>query len=653
MPILITAPDQRPDEVQPGRPRTSGGWSMNLVWLSFVLGAAIVSYAHSIGNRALEGQKTHFTIFWIGVFTFLLPALWKLLSRKTRDLDRYLLVIAIGLYSYFPKFLAYPGRPAFFDEYAHTVQTDRLFDTGLLFLPNNQVVIIGDYPVMHAFVASIRHLTGLSTYVASVIMIMTLHVIALIAIFAIAARITDSRHVGGIAAAFYGIGPGFWGFNTMFAYETFAIILFLWSMVALVHMLMSESTAWSRTGWLIIGIIISFTLSGTHHLSSYLNLIVIGAFVAASLYMLIRKRELPENFWEGLIFFMVTLAFVGWWFINQAPNTKDYLQPYIQGGLSDTFGFLSTSESGGGDAPAQRKLFEGSTIPLYEQILSFATPVISMLVAGLSLLVQWKRGLKRSTALGITLTAGVYFIVYPMMLSAQGAEGARRSWSFTSAGLAIVAAIGIQAVTLWKRPTLRVMGTFAVMGTMAILMIGNLAVGLNEVYRFSGRFIYGSDTRSVTNEIVDAADWFARTQGVDQKLIGDRTSQIVFHQHAHVQLGVPDGAYPIWDFILSDTPPSEYLLDRVAEEGLRYVVVDKRGTTNIPMIGFYLDQKEPLAGGRKAPLSRATLDKWEKMDYALRIYESNEMMIFRLDQSAFDTSYRQVGNIGSTIGSSR
>ena len=71
------------------------------------------------------------------------------------------------------------------------------------------------------------------------------------------------------------------------------------------------------------------------------------------------------------------------------------------------------------------------------------------------------------------------------------------------------------------------------------------------------------------------------------------------------------------------------------------------------MIGFYLDQKEPFAGGRKEPLSMDTIDKWEEMDYALRIYESNEMMIFRLDSTAFKTSFRQVGNIGSTIGSSK
>ena len=144
MPILRASEIQAPLELEPGAPGRRAGWSMQVVWLSLVVGAAIVSYSHSLANRALEGEQTHFHVFWLGIFTFIVPATWKLLSRHTRDLDRYMILIAVGVYSYFPKFLAYPGGPAFFDEYAHAVQTDRLFENGLLFMPNNQVVVIGD-----------------------------------------------------------------------------------------------------------------------------------------------------------------------------------------------------------------------------------------------------------------------------------------------------------------------------------------------------------------------------------------------------------------------------------------------------------------------------------------------------------------------------
>ena len=108
--------------------------------------------------------------------------------------------------------------------------------------------------------------------------------------------------------------------------------------------------------------------------------------------------------------------------------------------------------------------------------------------------------------------------------------------------------------------------------------------------------------------------------------------------------------YPLWDLVIGEVPPGEDFLDRAEAEDLRFVVIDKRQADDVPMIGFYLDQREPLATEREEPVSSRSLEKWDDMDYALRIYESNEMIIYRLDSSAYDTSFRQVGNIGSAIG---
>jgi hypothetical protein len=90
------------------------------------------------------------------------------------------------------------------------------------------------------------------------------------------------------------------------------------------------------------------------------------------------------------------------------------------------------------------------------------------------------------------------------------------------------------------------------------------------------RFIYGSDTRSVTNEIHEAATWFEETQGQNQKLTGDRSTQIVFHDRAHVLLGIPDEGFPLWEIVIGEVPPPEDLLDRLGAEDLHFVVIDKR-----------------------------------------------------------------------------
>jgi hypothetical protein len=174
------------------------------------------------------------------------------------------------------------------------------------------------------------------------------------------------------------------------------------------------------------------------------------------------------------------------------------------------------------------------------------------------------------------------------------------------------------------------------MGSVVILMIGNVAANMNEVYRFPGPYVYGSDTRSATQEIRHAAEWLRRTQGPDQPLIGDRGTQVAFASTGMGILGVPSDGYPLWDLIISGSPPPAALLEQTRSDELRFVVIDKHQTTDLPKIGFFLDQNEPLAQQRTEPLPLSTLTKWDRMPYAMRVYASDTLDIYRLDATAFD-----------------
>jgi hypothetical protein len=611
--------------------------AMATVWAGLVVGSAALAWDYSLASRARPGDQLHFHLFWVGVLVFLIPAAVALISPRTGNLDRNLTLVALGVFSCLPKFLAYPGGPAYFDEYAHTTQVDRLTADGLLFMKNNQVVVIGDYPAMHAATASVRHLTGLSTYHASVVLVVVLHVLTLIGVFAIATRIADSTHVGGIAALFYAVGPGFWFFNAQFAYEAFAIVLFIWSCVALVHLVRAPSTSWNRTAWLVVALWVGFTLVASHHLSSYANLIVIGAFTLAAVLRWMTGRERGYNAGELVVLFVTMLALTGWWFTTQAPHTRAYLEPYLKGGLSDVAGFLeSPSDGTTSEGSGARELFAGSTIPAYEQLLGFAASGLVLVLVGVGVLAQWKRGWRGSLAWGMVGVAAVYFLAYPLILSASGASGARRSWSFTMVGVATVIALGWASVPLLRQWWLRIPGKVVMVCAVVVLMIGNVSANMNEVYRFPGPYVYGSDTRAATAEIRAAASWLRATQGPDQPLIGDRGIQVAFASTGGGILGVPSDGYPLWDFVLSSSPPSEALLEQTRADDLRFVVIDEHQVTALPSVGFYLDQNEPLAQQRDGPLPRATLTKWEHMPYAMRVYSSDWIAIYRLDPTAFD-----------------
>ncbi len=147
---------------------------------------------------------------------------------------------------------------------------------------------------------------------------------------------TPERGFPGLALP---VGPGFWFFNTQFAYEAFAIVLFIWSCVALVHLVRAPATSPNRVGWLIVALWISFTLVGSHHLSSYANLIVLGALTGVAVLRWVLRRERAHNAGELVLLFVTVLALTGWWFANQAPNTKAYLEPYLKGGVTQVAGF--------------------------------------------------------------------------------------------------------------------------------------------------------------------------------------------------------------------------------------------------------------------------------------------------------------------------
>jgi hypothetical protein len=199
----------------------------------------------------------------------------------------------------------------------------------------------------------------------------------------------------------------------------------------------------------------------------------------------------------------------------------------------------------------------------------------------------------------------------------------------------VVIALGVASIPLLRQWWLRWAGLAMLMGSVVVLMIGNVSANMNEVYRFPGPYVYGSDTRSKTVELVAAATWLSRTQGPGQPLIGDRGAQVAFASAALAQLGVPGEAYPLWDFILSPSPPSRSPLEATRGDKLRFVVVDEHQTRAIPSIGFYRDQTEPLALQRTEPLPTATLTKWDDMRYALTVYASDTIEIHRLDPTAY------------------
>ena len=357
-----------------------------------------------------------------------------------------------------------PAGPAYHDEFAHWLDVDQILHTGKLFQPNPILPIAARYPGLQAATAALVHATGLTIWQAATILILACHVFLVLGIVALAEVFVTNR-TAALAAVLYGVNSSFLYFDTQFAYESIAITLVVWTLVAYMRAICADSGR-NRTASCLMTVILAAGTVVTHHLST-VSLLSIMVVIALGLSMPISRRNIrwvhaARTAWT------LTLAaglFTVFWFLVAAPGTLAYLSPYVGQGFSQ----LMQDAQGSGST---RQIFSASQSPWWEQksaylvtIFAFSTAVggylliLSKIRAGILHPGQW-----RILSLSFAVLGIVYFPSLLFILSAAGAEGARRSWAFTWIELAVVMALSTTWLldqarrprSVWSRICLRV-----------------------------------------------------------------------------------------------------------------------------------------------------------------------------------------------------
>ena len=140
------------------------------------------------------------------------------------------------------------------------------------------------------------------------------------------------------------------------------------------------------------------------------------------------------------------------------------------------------------------------------------------------------------------------FSVNCFYLSPSGAEGARRSWAFT---VDRIVHIGWPSSRLgprlgWATGWLVVsrQPALGLLAALAIALIGGTAAGQDAAYRFPGPFLFGSDARSVTPELLATSEWFSARFGTANNIITDRYTGLVFGSFGLQDPAAPSAAFP-------------------------------------------------------------------------------------------------------------
>jgi hypothetical protein len=612
--------------------------------------AGVVAGYH-IGQTT-RSSTAEYVWFWAGMCLMVLPLVALAARRSTPRAARTALLAVYSLVSYAPKLLRNPEGPLYHDELAHWRETHDVLATGLLFRPNPIITIIARYPGLHAATAALVDITGLTIWQVAILLLLLCHVALVFGIAALAQAAGLSTRAAVVAAMFYGLNPSFLYFDTQFAYESMAITLVVWTLVAFASAIRSRGGQ-RRIAWSVLTVVFTVGTVVTHHLSQLVLVLIMVLISAAMSVPWLARREgwvsTAATAW-GLT--LTAACLVAAWFALVAPTTTSYLGPYMGGGLSQLIQIAGGTGSG-------RHLFAASLTPWWEQKSAYMVTVFALLLAISGLLLirsqivhgGLPRGSRRGLLAAFAVLGLIYFPSVLFILSPRGAEGARRSWAFSWIGLCILASPAALFLIDWTarrtRRWIRASLRSGLLAALAIALIGGTAAGADASYRFPGPFLYGSDTRSITPELLGTSAWFASRFGPDNRIVTDRYTGLIFASFGLQDPAAPSAGFPVYNLYLAKRGAAirpANLLYELHGSHYTYLIVDRHMSYELPELGVYFVADEPAAQfaphGRQ-PVFYGRLGKFDTIPWTIKVFQSDNYRIYRFNLPARNAGYHQ------------
>lgn len=618
---------RRLQEPQPEGPVTRGLQIVNfsiglglfpLVTLTNALGLLLVSIADYLPTE----KYTQEFAFLLGLLLIFVPNLLRLLSPATLRLERMCLLCGLALAFYLVGVMGEPLHFSSFDEFLHWGTANALVTTGHLFSDNSMLPVSPYYPGLEIVTNAISTITGLSTFYASIPIIISSRLLTVFALFLFYEQITSSSRMAGIATVIYMVNPHFIFFDSIYSYETLALPLAICAFYILArYERIGGKNRWIIfTSWLLL-----IALTVTHHMTDYVfdGLLLLWAavsfFAAAS-----RKVRIHLT---SMAVFGIVLALAYAFLVNGNP-VWSYLSSYF----SVAFVELGRIITGTG---ASRPLFAGTggtPSPIWDRIFMTGSVAIVAFALPFGLLTLWR--LHRRNALPLML--GVFALAYPVAqafrFTTLGPEIADRSSAFLF--LAVAYVLTLLLTHFWPTRGLNKRSIALMSCAISVMFLGGVILDLGPGYiGLPGPYIVGAGGRSIEAEGINAALWTSVYLGPDNRIGTDRINQMLMSTYGEQRVVTE------LDDQIDVSPVFYSALFGTAEIGLlhagkvHYLVVDMRLSTAVPAAGFYFVSDEPEANHITTPISREALAKFSTVSQINRLFDSGNIVIY--DTGAF------------------
>jgi hypothetical protein len=123
-------------------------------------------------------------------------------------------------------------------------------------------------------------------------------------------------------------------------------------------------------------------------------------------------------------------------------------------------------------------------------------------------------------------------------------------------------------------------------------------------------------------------------------VIADRGNALAFAAFGDAWTAPGWRGLPVWQLYLSRQPPDAALLRALRTAGYQFLVIDERMVSALPQIGFYITAGEPARGDGPRPPPPEAIARYERLPWAIKIYQTDHLAIYRLDLAALSTPWQ-------------
>ena len=319
----------------------------------------------------------------------------------------------------------------------------------------------------------------------------------------------------------------------------------------------------------------------------------------------------------------ITLILIVGWTLLVATVTIGYLAPALTATVGAMFRLIA------GDLDP-RDFFvsrSGDVAPLWERLFGGASAVVILLMLPVGLLVVWRRYRSSAVMIALALAAALYPLSLAARLTRAGADVAARTPEFLFIGIGLVIALALARVSFRGRRG--VLQTVVAGGVLSVLLIGGVIVGLPSWARLPGPYLVSADGRSVETQGISAAQWTLDTLGPGNAVVADRVNSMLMSTYGQQEVVTTyETRLPVRRLYLAEEigPVQRQI---VSQGGIEYLVVDRRLSTGLPVVGHYFDRGERrILGDVNTPLDPHILAKWDSEADVSRIFDSGDIQLY-------------------------